>query len=55
MPSLNEIADVTAIQFGNKSSGGYTIADYFQLTAAIEKALETADGVVWMMMAPAAP
>jgi L-asparaginase len=45
-PSLNEIADVTAIQFGNKASGGYTIADYFELTKAIEKALETGDGVV---------
>src|SRR6185369_15614852 len=45
-PSLNEIADVTAIQFGNKASGGYTMPDYVQLTAAIEKALQTADGVV---------
>jgi L-asparaginase len=45
-PSLNEIADVTTTQFGNRGSGGYSIAEYFDLTAAIEKAAQTADAVV---------
>src|SRR5690349_17224870 len=45
-PQIDEVAEVTAIQFGNKASGGYTIPDYYDLTMAIEKALETADGVV---------
>src|SRR5690242_5845891 len=31
-PSLNEIADVTTTQFGNRGSGGYSIAEYFDLT-----------------------
>jgi L-asparaginase len=45
-PSLNEIADVTTTQFGNQGSGGYRIDQYFELTKAIDKAAETADGVV---------
>ena len=45
-PQIDSVAEVTAIQFGNKASGGYTIADYYDLTMAIEKALETADAVV---------
>jgi L-asparaginase len=45
-PQIDSVAEVTAIQFGNKASGGYTIPDYYDLTMAIEKALESADGVV---------
>jgi L-asparaginase len=45
-PSLNEIADVTTEQFGNRGSGGYSIPEYFDLTKAIDKAAETADAIV---------
>jgi L-asparaginase len=45
-PQIDEVADVTTIQFGNKSSGGYDIPDYYDLTLAVEKALQTADAVV---------
>ena len=45
-PQIDEVADVTTVQFGNKSSGGYDISEYFDLTLAVEKALLTADGVV---------
>jgi L-asparaginase len=45
-PQIDEVADVTTIQFGNRSSGGYDIPDYYDLTLAVQKALETADGVV---------
>ncbi len=45
-PEIDEVADVTAIQFGNRASGGYAIADFYDLTLAVEKALETADAVV---------
>jgi L-asparaginase len=45
-PEIDEVADVTAVQFGNRPSGGYAIADFYDLTLAVEKALETADAVV---------
>jgi L-asparaginase len=45
-PQIDEVADVSTVQFGNKSSGGYDIPDYYDLTLAVQKALETADGVV---------
>ena len=45
-PQIDEVADVTTVQFGNRPSGGYAIADFFDLTLAVEKALETADAVV---------
>ena len=45
-PQIDQVAEVTTIQFGNKSSGGYSIAEYHDLTLAVEKALQTADGVV---------
>ncbi len=45
-PQIDEIADVAAVQFGNRPSGGYVIADLFDLTLAVEKALETADAAV---------
>ena len=45
-PDINEVADVDTVQFGNRGSGGYEIADYYDLTRAVERALTTADAVV---------
>ena len=45
-PEIDEVADVTTVQFGNRPSGGYAIADFYDLTLAVENALETADAVV---------
>ena len=45
-PQIDEVAEVSTIQFGNRGSGGYTIEEYYDLTLAIEKAAETADAVV---------
>jgi len=45
-PHIDEVADVTTVQFGNRGSGSYDIVDYMDLTIAIEKALESADAVV---------
>jgi L-asparaginase len=45
-PQIDSVAEVTTIQFGNRSSGSYTIGDYYDLSLAIDRALETADGVV---------
>jgi L-asparaginase len=45
-PGINEIADVTTTQFGNRGSGGYSIEEYYDLTLAIQKAAETADAIV---------
>lgn len=45
-PQIDGVADVTTVQFGNRGSGAYDIPDYYDLTAAVERALETADAVV---------
>lgn len=45
-PEVGALADVTTVQFGNGGSGGYTIPQFYALTAAVEEALKTADGVV---------
>lgn len=45
-PEIGQVADVTTVQFGNKGSGGYTIAEFHALTLAVEKALASADAVV---------
>ena len=45
-PQIDSVADVTTVQFGNAGSGSYRIVDYYDLTLAIDKALETADAVV---------
>ena len=45
-PQIDSVAEVSTVQFGNASSGAYRIADYYDLTLAIDKALETADAVV---------
>lgn len=46
LPGKEKIADVSTYQFGNKGSGGYTIADLYDLSLAVEQALETYDGAV---------
>lgn len=45
-PEVSAFADVTSVQFGNSGSGGYSIAQYHDLTLAVEDALSEADGVV---------
>jgi L-asparaginase len=45
-PQIDSVADVSIVQFGNRSSGGWDIPDYYDLTLAVDKALETADAVV---------
>ncbi|MET9294042.1 asparaginase [Streptomyces sp. NPDC003077] len=45
-PEIGEVADVTAEDFGGKSSGEYTIADYHDLARRVREHLRTADGVV---------
>lgn len=45
-PEVNEIADVSTVQFGNKGSGSYSIADFRELTLAVDKALRTNDAAV---------
>ncbi|WP_223878529.1 asparaginase [Microbacterium radiodurans] len=45
-PELSAFADVEVVQFGNAGSGGYSIAQYHDLTIAVEDALADADGVV---------
>ena len=45
-PEISAVADVDTMQFGNKGSGGYTVAEFHALTLAVEKALESSDGVV---------
>ena len=45
-PEVGAVADVSTVQFGNSGSGGYRIDQFYALTAAVEEALRTADGVV---------
>jgi L-asparaginase len=45
-PEIEAIADVSAVQFDNRASGAYTVADYHRLSLAIDEALESADAVV---------
>ena len=45
-PQIDSVADVTTIQFGNRSSGSYRVPDFHDLALEIDRALETADGVV---------
>ncbi len=46
LPDKNKIADVSVYQFGNKGSGGYAIADLFDLSQVVDQALALYDGVV---------
>ena len=45
-PEIGGVADVATVQFGNSGSGGYRIDQFYALTAAVEEALKTSDGVV---------
>ncbi|SMF04719.1 L-asparaginase [Cellulosimicrobium cellulans J34] len=45
-PELDAVADVTAVQFGNAGSSGYSMEQFHALTLEVEKQLETADAVV---------
>jgi len=46
LPDKNKIADVSVYQFGNKGSGGYSIADLYDLSLVVDQALKLYDGVV---------
>lgn len=46
LPGKDKIADVSTYQFGNKGSGGYTIKDLYDLSLAVDQALELYDGAV---------
>ncbi|GAB2963452.1 asparaginase AnsZ [Streptomyces pseudoechinosporeus] len=45
-PEVDGLADVSTEQFGNKGSGGYSIAEYRKLTASVDAALKKNDAVV---------
>ncbi len=45
-PEIEEVAELSTVQFGNRGSGGYAVEDYYDLTHAVEEALETSDAVV---------
>ncbi|MGD9740124.1 MAG: asparaginase [Bauldia sp.] len=46
LPNEELFADVSWLQFGNRGSGGYRIVDYYDLSLAVDAALEIYDGVV---------
>ncbi|MEK8126872.1 asparaginase [Paenibacillus filicis] len=46
LPDKQKIADVSTYQFGNKGSGGYTLADLYDLALSVDAALEIYDGAV---------
>src|SRR5690606_19559211 len=43
---VHKTADVSSYQFGNKGSGGYTIQELYDLSLAVDAALEIYDGAV---------
>ncbi|GAB3158681.1 L-asparaginase 2 [Micromonospora sonneratiae] len=45
-PEVGQIADVSAVDFGGKGSGEYTIAEYHDLTRLVDEQLARADAVV---------
>lgn len=45
-PEVDAVADVSAVQFGNSGSSGYTMEQFHELTGVVEDQLETADAVV---------
>lgn len=45
-PEVDQVADVSTVQFGNAGSGSYSIADYRRLTETVDKALRTNDAAV---------
>nr|WP_246309718.1 asparaginase [Paenibacillus frigoriresistens] len=46
LPGKQKIANVTTYQFGNKGSGGYTIADLYDLSLSVDQALQVYDSAV---------
>jgi L-asparaginase type II len=46
LPNKNKIANVNTYQFGNKGSGSYSMGDLYDLSLAVDQALEVYDGVV---------
>lgn len=45
-PELDEVADVTALQFGNAGSSGYSMEELHDLSGVVEDELQDADGAV---------
>ncbi|WP_169087518.1 asparaginase [Paenibacillus sp. PL91] len=46
LPKKDKIADVSTFQFGNKGSGGYSIKELYDLSLAVDAALEIYDSAV---------
>ncbi|WP_141505528.1 asparaginase domain-containing protein [Paenibacillus luteus] len=46
LPGKNKIADVSTFQFGNKGSGGYSMKELYDLSLAVDAALEIYDSAV---------
>ncbi|GGO05593.1 asparaginase [Saccharibacillus kuerlensis] len=46
LPDKDKIAQVSTYQFGNSGSSAYSIADLYDLSLRVDKALETQDAVV---------
>ncbi|WP_138755001.1 asparaginase domain-containing protein [Paenibacillus sinopodophylli] len=46
LPRKDKIADVSTFQFGNKGSGGYTMKELYDLSLAVDAALEIYDSAV---------
>lgn len=46
LPNKDKIADVATYQFGNKGSGGYTMAELYDLSLAVDEALKIYDAAV---------
>ncbi|WP_145412594.1 asparaginase [Paenibacillus xylanexedens] len=46
LPDKQKIADVSTLQFGNSGSGSYTMADLYDLSQTVDKALAQYDSVV---------
>ncbi|MGG4094084.1 asparaginase [Paenibacillus lautus] len=46
LPNTDKIADISTLQFGNSGSSAYTMADLYDLSGTVDKALEVYDSVV---------
>ncbi|WP_169087520.1 asparaginase domain-containing protein [Paenibacillus sp. PL91] len=46
LPRKDKLADVSTFQFGNKGSGGYTMKELYDLSLAVDAALEIYDSAV---------
>lgn len=45
-PEVGRVADVSTVQFGNKGSSAYTMADFRKLTRTVDEQLRTKDAAV---------